>query len=57
MHKYAKSEKEHLSTSNTMARRFNPVAPDQAWCGDCSGSMKPETNLGAIFIKQKIELT
>ena len=33
-HKYAKSEKEHLSIPNTLARRFNPDAPDQAWCGD-----------------------
>lgn len=33
-HKYAKSEKEHLSIPNMLARRFNPDAPDQAWCGD-----------------------
>ena len=33
-HKYAKSEKEHLSIPNTLARRFNPTRPNQVWCGD-----------------------
>ena len=33
-HKYAKSEKEHLSLPNILARRFNPSAPNQVWCGD-----------------------
>lgn len=33
-HKYAKSEKEHLSIPNVLDRRFNPSSPNQVWCGD-----------------------
>lgn len=33
-HKYAKSEKAHLSIPNILNRHFRPGRPNQTWCGD-----------------------